>query len=127
MSKTGRALLKGGGFRLASLGISLVLQMAMLPFILRHLGPHLYGIWAVVGAATGYYGLLDLGVSSAITRFVAREIGRKNYTAAAEYIAASKRVFRWTALGVAAVCILIAQFGSRFIDGLEQILDVAAW
>jgi O-antigen/teichoic acid export membrane protein len=120
VSKTGRALLRGGSLRLLSLGGSLILQMAMLPFILRTLGPHFYGIWAVVGAATGYYGLLDLGVSSAITRFVSREIGRNNLAGAAHYIAASKRVFRWTALGVALLSVAISFFGSQFIERVED-------
>ncbi len=116
MSRVGSALIKGGVFRLVALAISLLLQLAMLPFILQALGSHQYGLWAVVGAASGYYGFLDLGVSSAITRFVSRELGRGDAAKAAEYVAASRRVFLQAAVGVASLSAVIAWFGGSFID-----------
>ena len=120
MSSTGRALLRGGSFRLISLATSLGLQMAMLPYVLKHLGDHLYGLWAVIGAATGYYGLLDLGVSSAVTWFVAKERGRNDLVSAANYVAASKRVFFWSAVAVCVLSVAIAVVGSGFIASPED-------
>lgn len=42
------------------------------PFIVHKLGDSLYGIWAIVGSAVGYLGLLDVGVRGAVTRYMAR-------------------------------------------------------
>ena len=42
------------------------------PYVVHHLGDTVYGIWALVGSVTGYLGLLDLGVRSAVTRYLAR-------------------------------------------------------
>lgn len=41
-------------------------------------GDQVFGIWSLIAAFMGYYGLLDLGLSSAISRFVSRAIGQKN-------------------------------------------------
>lgn len=41
------------------------------PFVLNRLGLTNFGIWALTGAVAQYAALLDLGVSRAITRFVA--------------------------------------------------------
>jgi len=46
-----------------------------MPFIIHSLGERLYGVWLLIAAFVGYYGLLDLGISSAVTRFVSRAIG----------------------------------------------------
>jgi len=120
MSSTGRALLRGGSFRLVALGTGLLLQMAMLPFVLRHLGDHLYGLWAVIGAATGYYGLLDLGVSSAVALFVSKELGRKDPLGAANYVAAGKRVFLRSALAICVLSVIVAFVGGHFFENPED-------
>jgi O-antigen/teichoic acid export membrane protein len=120
MSSTGRALLRGGSFRLVALGTSLLLQMAMLPFVLRHLGDHLYGLWAVIGSATGYYGLLDLGVSSAVALFVSKELGRKDPLAAANYVAAGKKVFLRSALAICVLSVIVAMIGGHFFENPDD-------
>jgi O-antigen/teichoic acid export membrane protein len=40
------------------------------PYILGELGTTTYGIWALIGSLVGYFGLLDLGVRSAVIRFL---------------------------------------------------------
>ncbi len=37
------------------------------PFVVNSLGSTAYGIWVLLMSLTGYYGLLDLGVSAALT------------------------------------------------------------
>jgi len=46
------------------------------PFVIHHLGDRMYGLWVLVGTFIGYYGLLDLGLGNAITRYVARALGK---------------------------------------------------
>jgi len=56
--------------------ISLLVHIAvgffLTPFVIMHLEKTGYGIWTLVGSFIGYYGLLNMGVGSAITRYIAR-------------------------------------------------------
>jgi len=65
----------------AALGISVILGFLLTPFIISHIGKTGYGIWVLVCSIIGYYGVLDLGITSAITRYVARYFSQKNYAA----------------------------------------------
>ncbi len=52
----------------AGLGVNIVVGLLLLPFVVAKLGQTGYGVWMLVGSIIGYYGLLDLGVSSAVSR-----------------------------------------------------------
>src|SRR5207244_3376930 len=41
------------------------------PFVLAHLGPTGYGLWAVVGSVLSYGSILDLGLGVAIAKYMA--------------------------------------------------------
>ncbi|QDU24149.1 lipopolysaccharide biosynthesis protein [Urbifossiella limnaea] len=43
----------------------------VLPYLIVHLGQEVYGVWIVLGALMGYFGLLDLGIRGAVGRHVA--------------------------------------------------------
>lgn len=63
------------GVFIVQMGVSFFLT----PFIIHSLGERLYGFWTLVGLFIGYYGLLDMGLSGAVGRFLAKAIGeRKN-------------------------------------------------
>src|SRR5689334_1082421 len=49
------------------------------PFILHQLGNTGYGLWVLVSAFTGYYGILDFGLRSALLRYVARHAARDEW------------------------------------------------
>jgi len=55
---------------------NVALAFFMMPFILHSLGDRMYGIWVLIGAIMGYSSYLDLGLSSAVNRFVSRAVGR---------------------------------------------------
>jgi len=44
----------------------------MTPFVVHHLGNSAFGIWALVLQLTGYMGVVDVGLKSALVRFVSR-------------------------------------------------------
>lgn len=56
-----------GSFSLAAVG-----GLFLSPFVVHTLGATAYGVWVIIGSLTGSLGLLDLGVRSAVTRFIAR-------------------------------------------------------
>ncbi|MDI6808597.1 MAG: polysaccharide biosynthesis C-terminal domain-containing protein [Candidatus Eisenbacteria bacterium] len=61
--------------RFWSIGIAL----ALTPYVVGHLGVERYGIWALIGLVTGYFGLLDLGIGSSFVKYIAEHYARKDY------------------------------------------------
>jgi O-antigen/teichoic acid export membrane protein/glycosyltransferase involved in cell wall biosynthesis len=53
--------------------------IVLTPFYIKTLGRADYGIWLLVHSVVGYYGLLDLGVRSAVVRFVSRSLALKDH------------------------------------------------
>ena len=51
--------------------VNLSVTFMMTPVFLKFLGNHDYGIWEIIFIVFGYMGLLDLGIRSAVVRFVA--------------------------------------------------------
>lgn len=77
----------------AALGINMLVAFFLTPYIISSLGLSSYGIWALVVSVVGYYGLLDLGVSSAILRYVARYAGQRNHVRLNEVMNTSIAIF----------------------------------
>ncbi len=50
--------------------LSIIVAFFLFPFIVRHTGQELYGVYLLVMTVTGYFMLLDLGVGSALTKYV---------------------------------------------------------
>ncbi len=87
----------------AALGINMLVAFFLTPYIITSLGLGSYGIWALVVSVVGYYGLLDLGVSSAILRYVARYAGQKDHVRLNEVMNTSIAIFSVLGVVVAAI------------------------
>src|SRR5215475_13301904 len=72
-------LVRGSIFRSVNFLLTLVVTLLMTPFIVHSLGDRYYGSWTLIGTFIGYYGLLDLGFSSAVTRYVSQAFGRHDH------------------------------------------------
>lgn len=51
--------------------LTIFVGLVLSPYVIRKLGAEGYGLWALLYSLVGYYGLLDLGVRSAIVRYTA--------------------------------------------------------
>jgi O-antigen/teichoic acid export membrane protein len=58
-------------------GVSLLVPFFLTPFVVRSLGPAAYGVWILSVSTVSYLNLLDLGMRSAIIRFVSRAQARQ--------------------------------------------------
>jgi O-antigen/teichoic acid export membrane protein len=58
--------------------IAIAINLIMLPFIVFHIGAVEYGVYLFIGAITGYFGLLDLGVGTSTVKYVAEHHTRKD-------------------------------------------------
>ncbi|MBW2660904.1 MAG: polysaccharide biosynthesis protein [Deltaproteobacteria bacterium] len=73
-----KRLMASSAFRVTLLASNIAVSFYMMPFLIHSLGDRLYGFWSLVGIFIGYYGFLDLGLSSAVSRFISRAYGQKN-------------------------------------------------
>jgi O-antigen/teichoic acid export membrane protein len=51
--------------------VSLLVGIFLSPFILHRLGDEAFGLWILIFSLTGYYGIFDFGIRSAIVKYVA--------------------------------------------------------
>jgi O-antigen/teichoic acid export membrane protein len=57
-----------------SYAVTAVVGFLLTPIVVRSLGDTGYGLWTLVLSITGYFGLLDLGIRSSVSRFLARHL-----------------------------------------------------
>lgn len=63
-------------WRVTHLICAVSISFMLMPFLINRLGNHTYGIWILVSAFSAYYGMVDLGLSTATQRYIAQAIGR---------------------------------------------------
>jgi len=57
-----------------AVSVNAVVGFLLTPYLLHHLGAVDFGLYTLVTALSGYYGLFDLGIRSAVLRFVSRAL-----------------------------------------------------
>ena len=68
-------LIKSSFFRVFNLVATILVTFFMMPFVIGSIGDRWYGLWILAGSFTGYFGFLDLGLSTANERFISRALG----------------------------------------------------
>jgi O-antigen/teichoic acid export membrane protein len=74
MGARAKALTRGTILNAVSFAATAVISLGMMPIIQGCLGDRNYGFWIIVGTTIGYFWFADLGIGSAIERYVAREV-----------------------------------------------------
>jgi len=123
MQRISKRLAKGSVLRLVSLIINVLVGLYMMPFLIHSLGDEHYGLWIVIGAIVGFYGLLDLGIASTAQRFIVRSVYDEKSDSM--NIAISTAVFLFFLIGVLSLLITLAVvfIGPYFIaDKVNQTL-----
>lgn len=88
-----------------SFGYAVVINLFLTPFIVHSLGDARYGIWVLLASLVGYMGLLDMGVRSAVMRFVAGLHAKGEDRDASEVASTGVAIF--VVLGSAAVLLAV--------------------
>jgi O-antigen/teichoic acid export membrane protein len=55
-----------------------VLGLLIAPYMLNHLGHEVYGIWSLTGSILAYSQMLNLGLNSAVTRWVSKFLAEED-------------------------------------------------
>jgi O-antigen/teichoic acid export membrane protein len=97
------------------LAASMAVGFFLTPFILHRLGNVGFGLWVLTTTVTGYYGLLDFGLRSAIIRYVSRDAATDDWSAVSETVSTIFCSYSIIGLMIAAVTLAIAwRFGAWF-------------
>lgn len=73
---TGRLLARNTLLNLAGQGLPLIVAVVSMPFVVHGLGADRFGILAFAWVLLGYFGLFDLGLSRAATKYVSEALWR---------------------------------------------------
>lgn len=91
------------------LASNVVAQLVLAPFLIERLHQARYGVWATIGSLLNYLMLLDLGVTSAVNRFVARYRMLDDHQRMNQVVSGAAAIFAVVALTLAAASLLIAK------------------
>lgn len=83
-----------------------IISFLMLPFMISRLGTVGFGVWFLVNTIIGYFGILDLGITPAITKYIAEYHAKKDEKSSLEII--NTAFVYYLAVGViSCVCTLL--------------------
>lgn len=103
------------------LGVGILLT----PFIISHLGNSMYGVWALVVAVQGLGGLMDLGVTTSVVKFVAAHNARQERDEISRVVSSSFFLHLGMGTLVFAVTALVAFFAMPLLKLDPAQVDVA--
>jgi O-antigen/teichoic acid export membrane protein len=102
-----------------------VLSFFLSPFIVHKLGNNAYGAWILLSSVVGYLGLLDLGVRSAVTKYVATLHAVGRHDKANHIASAALALFSGAGIAAIAMAFGFAEFGLGFFDVSPDLLGAA--
>ena len=104
-------------------GIDVVVQIFctlwITPRLVHALGVERYGVWVTVLTLVSYLDIFDLGLTSAVTRYVSRALGRDDRAAASETVRAAFSVL----LGIGLACLVLV---GALVAGVPLLLHETA-
>ncbi len=80
------------------LGATVIVGFFLTPFVLHYLGDVGFGLWILTTTVTGYYGLMDLGLRSAIVRYVSKDVASGDWEGVSR--TASTTFFSYSIIGL---------------------------
>ena len=105
-------------YSLASFLWPIGLAIVATPYLIHRLGEEQYGLFALAIAAVGFLALLDLGMASAVVKFVSERVARRDDAGVNDALRAA--LLFYTVAGL--LGLLIAALGTPFL--VERVLDV---
>ncbi len=84
----------------ANYGLSILAALYITPLLIERLGDTSYGLWVLLSAIVGYYGLLNFGIDFALIHYISRYLAEGRRQDIARMIATSRVIFRFIAITV---------------------------
>ncbi len=92
----------------AAMAVNMAVPFFLTPFVVRHLGQAGYGVWIIAVSIVSYLNLLDLGLRSAVVRFVSQAQSKGELARATAAIQAALWVRVLIAAGVSVLSLALA-------------------
>jgi len=77
--KTSKKIVRNTAWVYSGFVFNILIGIALLPFIISHLGKDAYGVFAIVGVVIGYSSLLDFGIGTTLVKFISEYNAKKDY------------------------------------------------
>jgi O-antigen/teichoic acid export membrane protein len=100
----------------AAVIISAVTNLFLTPYILHHLKDEGYGLWVLIVALSDYYMFLQVGVRSAIVRYVSRSLAQHDDIAVKRIVATSFYFYMCLFVVVTALACVLAHPAATFFS-----------
>ena len=122
-AKPARSVLSNwGAFLFAAL-----VSFFMGPYVLNKLGATTYGVWMLIGTLVSYLALLDLGVRSAVTKFVATRYGAGDHAGARAVKSAALLAFVLAAAIAVVATLAISPFADQIFTIPSELKTTAKY
>lgn len=116
-----RSILSNWATFIFSAGVNFFLS----PLVVRSLGETEYGAWTLLVAVVGHLGLLDLGVRSAVTRYMAKFYTAGEHDRASLLYAAAIRIFAIAGATAFVLSLVMATLVGHVFNVPTELLGVA--
>jgi O-antigen/teichoic acid export membrane protein len=119
-SSISQKILRNTVFNTAGRGWAVMTGLILTPYIISHLGLERYGILALLGSVTGYFGLFDFGISTSFVKYIAEFHARKEYGKINQVVNTGTAFYVVFGLGVFALACI-------FMEPVLSLLRIPAW
>lgn len=113
MSKA-RVIGKNISFIILSRIVLMLVSFVLFPFIVSHVGKEIYGVYLIVMSVTGYFGLLDFGMMSALTKYVSEYHGKGDFKGINRIINASFSFYVIIGIFISVLLFLTSMYFTNF-------------
>jgi O-antigen/teichoic acid export membrane protein len=122
-----RRVLRGVASGYVAQGVAVVTAFVLTPLVLHHVGRTHFGLWMLVAALVSYGSLLDLGISSAVIKYVAEYRANGRSDAARVLIATALWVYGLLGLLVVLLSVALAPLVPVLFDVPDGDRALATW
>jgi O-antigen/teichoic acid export membrane protein len=110
---------------IAGVVVNMFTGLVVMPYLIQVMGTSTYGLWVLIGTLTGYFGVLDLGVSAALGRLIAAHRARDEREDINSVMSTALALLLVAFLVVCvAVCVVLVVFPRLFSVPSGSMLDV---
>lgn len=110
-----------------SILIRTFIALALVPFLLNHLGREGYGLIGLMGVIVSMAGVADIGLRSALGRELAEQVAQKNTAAFSEMISTAFALYLFIGTILAAMAFVLAPWLVSLFNISPAYLEDAIW
>lgn len=96
--------------------VSVVIGLVLSPIVVHSLGNNLYGIWTIIGAFSGYYGLVNFGITPSVSYYLSHYYARDDVEQVNRVASTAQAVLSLLSLLVTLIAVPLAFWGDTIFS-----------